>query len=68
MSAEMETETDAPGAALLAGAGPATGDAGDAAGEHARRQSTWVHTSFLVAGEIVGTGIMGLPFATARLG
>lgn len=36
--------------------------------EMSRRQTPWIFTSFLVAGEIVGTGVMGLPFACAQLG
>ena len=36
--------------------------------EGARRRTPWLHTAFLIAGEIVGTGILGLPFAMSRLG
>lgn len=36
--------------------------------EQARQQTPWPFTSFLIAGEIVGTGIMGLPYATSQLG
>lgn len=53
------------------GAGGADDDQATVVGyEHEvhRRQSSWAHASFLIAGEIVGMGIMGLPYATSQLG
>merc|ERR1711871_118376 len=32
------------------------------------RQSSWWHASMIIVGEVLGTGIMGLPAACAKLG
>jgi amino acid permease len=32
------------------------------------KKSTWMHSSSIIVAEIMGTGVMGLPFACARLG
>jgi amino acid permease len=32
------------------------------------KRSTWMHSSSIIVAEIMGTGVMGLPFACARLG
>ena len=37
-------------------------------GTHSLKQSTWLHSSTIIVGEIMGTGVMGLPAATAKLG
>jgi amino acid permease len=35
---------------------------------HSLKQSSWFHSSTIIVGEIMGTGVMGLPAATAKLG
>ena len=32
------------------------------------RRSQWYHTAFVVMAEVMGAGILGLPYATSRLG
>eukprot|EP00050_Salpingoeca_kvevrii_P009809 m.4913 g.4913 ORF g.4913 m.4913 type:complete len:443 (-) comp2466_c0_seq1:63-1391(-) len=42
---------------------------GDGEGKTAaHQQSTWSHATFIIIGEIMGTGCMGLPYAVSRLG
>ena len=35
---------------------------------HTVRRSRWYHTSFVIMAEVMGAGILGLPYATVRLG
>ena len=39
-----------------------------AGGQSVLRQSSWFHSATIIVGEIMGTGVMGLPAATAKLG
>ena len=32
------------------------------------KRSSWLHSSTIIVAEIMGTGVMGLPYAAARLG
>ena len=34
---------------------------GNGGGPHELEQSTWVHATFIVVGEILGSGVLGLP-------
>ena len=45
-----------------------TNTASDASPDHSHRRSEWWRSSTVIAGEVMGTGVLSLPYACSRLG